>query len=119
MIVFLIYMKKRWQLQEAKNRLSAVVEEALQHGPQIITRRGVDTAVVISIKEFIKMTKPKQNLAEFFQSSPLHDVEIDLTRSKDPGPLDPEFCICFMQRQGIPSSMSTSNVLRNFAIRDQ
>ena len=76
-------MKTRWQLQEAKNRLSAVIEEALNHGPQIITRRGVDTAVVLSIKEFIKMTKPKQNLVDFFQSSPLHGIEIDVTRSKD------------------------------------
>jgi prevent-host-death family protein len=76
-------MKNRWQLQEAKNRLSAVIEEALNHGPQIITRRGVDTAVVLSIKEFIKMTKPKQNLVDFFQSSPLHGIEIDVTRSKD------------------------------------
>ncbi len=76
-------MKNRWQLQEAKNRLSAVIEEALNHGPQIITRRGVDTAVVLSIKEFIKMTKPNQNLVDFFQSSPLHGIEIDVTRSKD------------------------------------
>ena len=76
-------MKNRWQLQEAKNRLSAVIEEALNHGPQIITRRGVDTAVVLSIKEFIKMTKPEQDFVDFFQSSPLHGIEIDVTRSKD------------------------------------
>ncbi len=76
-------MKNRWQLQEAKNRLSAVIEEALNHGPQIITRRGVDIAVVLSINEFIKMTKPKQNLVDFFKSSPLHGIEIDVTRSKD------------------------------------
>ena len=36
---------KSWQLQEAKNQLSEVVEQALKTGPQIITRRGVDTAV--------------------------------------------------------------------------
>ena len=30
-------MKRVWQLQEAKNKLSEVVDEAIQHGPQIIT----------------------------------------------------------------------------------
>ena len=31
-----------WQLQEASNRFSAVVEAALKDGPQVITRRGGD-----------------------------------------------------------------------------
>jgi len=72
-----------WQLQEAKNRLSAVVEEALHHGPQIITRRGQEAVVVLSIKYYRRMAKPDQNLVDFFRSSPLHGLEIDLTRSKD------------------------------------
>jgi antitoxin Phd len=28
-----------WQLQEAKNKLSEVIEDALTEGPQLITRR--------------------------------------------------------------------------------
>jgi prevent-host-death family protein len=40
-------MARTWQLQEAKNRFSEVVEEALKEGPQVITRRGVETAVVL------------------------------------------------------------------------
>ena len=76
-------MRNMWQLQEAKNRLSAVVEEALHHGPQIITRRGQEAVVVLSIKDYRKMAEPDQNLVDFFQCSPLHGVEIDLTRSKD------------------------------------
>lgn len=76
-------MKNTWQLQEAKNRLSTLVEGALHHGPQIITRRGVKTAVVLSVKDYEKFAKPKQNLVDFFKSSPLRGVKIDLTRSKD------------------------------------
>ena len=76
-------MKNTWQVQEAKNRLSTVLDGALRHGPQIITRRGVETAVILSIKDYRRLTKPKQNLVDFFKSSPLHGVEIDLTRSKD------------------------------------
>ncbi len=29
-----------WQLQEAKNKFSEVVEAALKDGPQVITKRG-------------------------------------------------------------------------------
>jgi prevent-host-death family protein len=31
-------MARVWQIQEAKNKLSEVVEEAIQHGPQVISR---------------------------------------------------------------------------------
>ena len=76
-------MKNTWQLQEARNRLTTFVEGALHHGPQIITRRGVKTAIVLSVKDYEKLAKTKQNLVDFFKSSPLHGVKIDLTRSKD------------------------------------
>ena len=76
-------MKKTWQLQEAKNRMSAVVEAALSQGPQIITRRGRETVVVLSIKDYRKMVQPDENLVDFLNSSPLHGVLIDLKRSKD------------------------------------
>ena len=76
-------MKRVWQLQEAKNRLSAVVEEALQHGPQIITRRGREAVVVLSVKEYKKMTQSQGNLVDFFSSSPLYGVDIDLKRNKE------------------------------------
>ncbi len=76
-------MKKSWPLQEVKNRLSAIIDEALQNGPQIITRRGVETAVLISFKDYTKITKPKEDLISFLKSSPLYGEEIDLKRTKD------------------------------------
>jgi antitoxin Phd len=76
-------MHKAWQLQEAKNRFSEVVEEALHHGPQMVTRHGEETVIVLSIKDYRKLSKPKESLVEFFQNSPLRGVELDLTRSKD------------------------------------
>jgi len=76
-------MRKTWQLQEAKNRLSAVVDEALNKGPQIITRRGQEMVVVLSMKDYRKMIQPDENLVDFLSSSPLHGVHIDLKRNKD------------------------------------
>jgi antitoxin Phd len=76
-------MNNTWQLQTAKNQFSQVVNQAILNGPQIITRRGEKTAIVLSIKEYKRLGKPKKNLAEFLHSSPLHGVKLDLTRNKD------------------------------------
>ena len=76
-------MKSTWQLQEAKNKLSEVVNEAVAHGPQIISRRGVETAVVLGMQDYNKLTRKKESLAQFFQRSPLCGVELDLSREAD------------------------------------
>ena len=75
----------KWQLQEAKNRLSRVVEEARRGRPQTITLRGTPTAVVISFEQFQELTRPRTTLSEFFRTSPLHESELDLERSRDTG----------------------------------
>jgi prevent-host-death family protein len=72
-----------WQLQEAKNRLSELVDAAVRSGPQIITRRGIPTAVVLSMEEYRKVARPPQDLVQFFRESPLAGVELDLSRSQD------------------------------------
>ena len=75
--------KNLWQLQEAKNHLSQVVDHALRQGPQTITLRGKPAAVVVSAEEFKKLTRPTTPLAEFFEQSPLRGLHLDLERSKE------------------------------------
>jgi len=41
-----------WRIEEAGSRFSEVVPAALSNGPQVVTRNGADTAVVISFDEF-------------------------------------------------------------------
>jgi antitoxin Phd len=77
-------MARVWQLQEAKNKLSEVVDEALTHGPQIITRRGVETAIVLSYADYRKLLLHQQKLSDFFRESPLVGVELDLSRDASP-----------------------------------
>lgn len=77
--------KDEWQLQEAKNRLSTVVHEAQRGAPQTITLRGTPAAVVVSFEKYQELIRPRSPLSEFFRSSPLHDVELDLERSRDTG----------------------------------
>ena len=74
--------QRYWQLQEAKNKFSQVVDEALAHGPQVVTRHGVETVVIISYDEFRKRQASQQTLSQFFRESPLADSEIDLERDK-------------------------------------
>lgn len=74
-------MNGTWQLQDAKNKLSEVIELALEQGPQLITRRGQKTAVVMSYREYAKTKKSQGRLSEFFRSSPLADIELERDKS--------------------------------------
>ena len=75
----------KWQLQEAKNRLSEVVRKARSEGPQVITLHGADAAVVVSTQDFGRLSRPKGKLVDFFRKSPLVGVKLDLKRGKDTG----------------------------------
>ncbi len=44
-----------WQLQDAKARFSELIETSLREGPQVVTRRGVETAVVVPIEEWRRL----------------------------------------------------------------
>ena len=59
-------MIEHWQLQDAKNKFSEVVDKALKSGPQIITRRGIETAVIISIEDYQKLTNRNWTWLIFF-----------------------------------------------------
>lgn len=71
---------------DAKNKLSELIVAAGEGEPQVITRNGVETAVLISYEDYRKLTARKESLADFLLNSPLRNSDIDLTRSKaDPG----------------------------------
>jgi prevent-host-death family protein len=78
-------MQHTWALQEAKNRFSELVEQALHDGPQVVTRRGKETVVVLSVEAFYKLTAKQESLVTFLRNSPLAGVELDLERTPDYG----------------------------------
>jgi antitoxin Phd len=71
-----------WQLQEAKNRFSEVVNRALSDGPQTVTRHGEEVVVVLSKAEYNRLKKSKTSLVAFFRQSPLVGVELELERDQ-------------------------------------
>ena len=64
-----------WQVQEAKAMLSKVIRSAEQE-PQIITVHGKESAVVLSMDSYRKLTSPKESLVRFMEQSPWAETEL-------------------------------------------
>jgi prevent-host-death family protein len=76
-------LKTNWTLQDAKNKFSQLVNEALTQVPQYVMRRGVDAVVVLSVRDYEKLTSQKQSFAYFLLSCPkLADDEHFLLAAK-------------------------------------
>jgi antitoxin Phd len=73
-----------WQIQEAKTRLSEVIEEANTKGPQFITRHGSERAVILSITDYRALTAHKPNLKEYLLGGPKVD-SFEVPRDRDRG----------------------------------
>jgi len=86
-----VAMGTRWQLQQAKNRFSEVVECALRDGPQTVTKHGKDAVVIVAADEFQRTAaaaaKPSQSLADFLLNSPLRGSKLRIRRPRDTGRL--------------------------------
>ncbi len=67
-----------WQLQEAKSRFSEFLNAALKNGPQVVTRRGVETAVLVPMEEWRRMQNAaRPNIKELLLGpSPRFDVDL-------------------------------------------
>ena len=83
-------MNTSWKLQDAKAKFSQVVDDALKIGPQYVTRRGREAVVILSVKEYEKITSKKPTLKEFLLSCPKMDDDFEFKRQKD-YPRDIEF----------------------------
>lgn len=46
---------RTWQVQEAKARFSEFLDASLTEGPQVVSRRGVETAVLIPVAEWRRL----------------------------------------------------------------
>ena len=73
---------KSWTAASAKARFSEVIDLA-QERPQIITRNGEPSVVVVSVSEWARVTVRQGTLAEFLLASPLRAAALDLERQRD------------------------------------
>jgi prevent-host-death family protein len=73
---------KHWQLQEAKAKLSYVVKQAMNDGPQEISLHGKSVVIVISKKQYDQLVKPKMSLLDFMQQSPWRGIKLPIKRDR-------------------------------------
>jgi prevent-host-death family protein len=72
-----------WQMQEAKNRLSEVIKAANTSGPQVITVRGKETAVVLSEREYRALCGVREPLGVYLCRTAPGDIDPDLFERRD------------------------------------
>lgn len=46
---------KAWSVQDANARFSELLDACVSEGPQLVTRRGVETAVLVSVAEWKRL----------------------------------------------------------------
>jgi prevent-host-death family protein len=80
-----LHRLETWKLEDAKARLSEVVRLAGTRGPQLVTVRGKEAAVILSPGEFQRLQPPKRKkpLVDFLQELRLRDIP--LLREPDTG----------------------------------
>jgi len=78
---------KQVSVFEGKNKFSELVANAAMGEPQVITKNGAATAVVISFTEYKRLTAKKQTLSEFMLDNPArkYGIDLDLERDKEMG----------------------------------
>jgi len=61
---------KHWQLQEAKNRFSEVVAQAIKHGAQTVTKHGKPAVIIVSVEEYQRHGTPRKTLFQALRECP-------------------------------------------------
>ncbi len=76
----------RWKLEDAKARFSEVVRLASSEGPQMVTVRGKEAAIILNpetYRQLLPEAKEQLSLVDFLQT--LDFSGIDLEREEDRG----------------------------------
>ena len=71
----------RWQLQEAKAKFSELIRSC-EKGPQIVSKSGIDQAVVLSFEDYQKLVGKKLHLVDYMKNSPIKGVTLNLERDR-------------------------------------
>jgi prevent-host-death family protein len=59
-------MTDTWKVQDAKARFSEMLDASIERGPQIVTRRGVEEAVLVPIEQWRTLSaRPRLTLKEW------------------------------------------------------
>jgi len=73
-------MSVTWPVAEAKARFSELLDTCLAEGPQTITRRGQDTAVLVPLDEWRRLRDANQPTLKALLSADDARFDLDLSR---------------------------------------
>jgi prevent-host-death family protein len=71
---------KTWPVQDAKARFSELLKASLTEGPQVVTLRGVETAVLITVEEWRSLRERARKSLKELLLAPQAWNELDLPR---------------------------------------
>lgn len=77
------HLSASWNLQDAKAKLSELVDRAATGHAQVILRRGQPAAAVVSIADYERLG-PRETLISFLLHSPLVGSELDIPHDDAP-----------------------------------
>jgi antitoxin Phd len=67
-----------WSVQDAKARFSELLDTCLKDGPQVVARRGTETAVLVPIEEWRRLQRAaRPTLKELLlANAPRGDIQV-------------------------------------------
>lgn len=77
----------QWPVQDAKARFSELLDIVAAEGPQTVTRRGVETAIIVPVGEWRRLTaQPSRSVIEILLApEPKADLNSHLPRRRGRG----------------------------------
>ena len=74
----------RWQLHEAKQQFSRLVDRAREDGPQVVTRNGKDVAVLVAVEEYQRLRSDRGAFKRLLLDAPDFDL-LEIERDSKTG----------------------------------
>jgi len=68
--------KSTWQVQEAKQRFSELVDCAINDGPQVVTRHGKEVVVVLRIEDYERAESSGERFKRWMIEGPVVSDEV-------------------------------------------
>jgi prevent-host-death family protein len=75
-----------WQLQDAKQQFSRLVDRARSDGPQVVTRNGKEVAVVLGVEDYRRLRSDGGAFKRFLSAGPDFDA-LEIERPTDTAPV--------------------------------
>lgn len=69
---------RHWPIQDAKARFSELVNATIKEGPQMVTRRGVETAVLVPVEEWNRLRKAARPTLKELLLAPEPRLDLDI-----------------------------------------